>query len=717
MTQRTIGKTTLATLLALPGAALAQDEAVELAPVSVTATGYETLIEDTPASVTVIDRDEIRNRPGVGVGDLLRGEAGLATAVDGSVGQDPIIRGLKRDQVLVLVDGVRVNAMQPPARGSLASYVNMDLIERIEIVRGPSSVLYGSGAMGGVINIITRSGDFTEEEEVNAWSRLGYSSVDRGLRTALGVTASNERHVLDFSTAYLDTGDYRMGDGDRLDDSGTRQEAYHLRYRTRLTPDHELGFRAQRDEREDVWYLASRTFNPMDPANLDPNDPDEAALRMQAPPQGLNTHYTPTQTRDLLEATYQGDFGGAWAPRVEASIYRQELSRGNYDWSHALGRDYRVSDTDFTTDGARIQTELFPTDNQILLVGAEYWRLRASPDSYIGNVNQDFRPNDDDALFMDLIDDGQIDSRGVFVQHETFLDAGTLNLGVRYDRVEGDADAVSGHDGDLQQVDHNLSWSAGFNWDLREEVNPYVSLSEGYRSASLIERYLTYPYSDGNFWQADPQLDPERNRTLEIGARGHLQGFSYMVSAYESRIRDYIGGVVPEAGQRQTVNLDEARIRGVELQVRRPFTEHVTGEFTGTWIRGENRDSRFDEPLAEMPPPEASIALRRSVEQGWQWEGRLRAVARQDRTADRFTDNTERETSGFATGDLLVGYRFQPSGLLRHNELTFQVNNIADKAYREHVTGQREDQIDPARGAQEILAPGRRFGVVWYAEF
>ena len=321
MTQRTIGKTTLATLLALPGAALAQDEAVELAPVSVTATGYETLIEDTPASVTVIDRDEIRNRPGVGVGDLLRGEAGLATAVDGSVGQDPIIRGLKRDQVLVLVDGVRVNAMQPPARGSLASYVNMDLIERIEIVRGPSSVLYGSGAMGGVINIITRSGDFTEEEEMNAWSRLGYSSVDRGLRTALGVTASNERHVLDFSTAYLDTDDYRMGDGDRLDDSGTRQQAYHLRYRTRLTPDHELGFRAQRDEREDVWYLASRTFNETDPDDVFPgtNDPNELQQRLQAPPQGLNTHYTPTQTRDLLEATYQGDFGGACIRRAASS--------------------------------------------------------------------------------------------------------------------------------------------------------------------------------------------------------------------------------------------------------------------------------------------------------------------------------------------------------------------------------------------------------------
>ncbi|WP_026300839.1 TonB-dependent siderophore receptor [Thioalkalivibrio sp. ALE23] len=729
MTQRTIGKTTLATLLALPGAALAQDEAVELAPVSVTATGYETLIEDTPASVTVIDRDEIRNRPGVGVGDLLRGEAGLATAVDGSVGQDPIIRGLKRDQVLVLVDGVRVNAMQPPARGSLASYVNMDLIERIEIVRGPSSVLYGSGAMGGVINIITRSGDFTEEEEINAWSRLGYSSVDRGLRSALGVTASNERHVLDFSTAYLDTDDYRMGDGDRLDDSGTRQQAYHLRYRTRLTPDHELGFRAQRDEREDVWYLASRSVNDRDPEN------DPLPDQLRAAPEGLNTHYTPTQTRDLLEATYQGDFGGAWAPRVEASIYRQELSRGNYDWSHALGRDYRVSDTDFTTDGARIQTELFPTDNQILLVGAEYWRLRASPDSFIGHVNQGFRPNDaaapfevlltdpdaleNRALFMDLIDDGQIDSQGMFVQHETFLDAGTLNLGMRYDRVEGDADAVVESDGDLQNVDHNLSWSAGFNWDLREEVNPYVSLSEGYRSASLLERYLTYEYSDGYRWIADPQLDPERNRTLEVGARGHLQGFSYMVSAYESRIRDYIGAVVLPGtqNQRETVNLDEARIRGVELQVQRPFTEHVSGEFTGTWIRGENRDSRFDEPLAEMPPPEASIALRRSVEQGWQWEGRLRAVARQDRTADRFTDNTERETSGFATGDLLVGYRFQPSGLLRHNELTFQVNNIADKAYREHVTGQREDQIDPARGAQEILAPGRSFGVVWYAEF
>ncbi|MEI2421970.1 hypothetical protein V6O07_16960, partial [Arthrospira platensis SPKY2] len=106
-------------------------------------------------------------------------------------------------------------------------------------------------------NIITRGGDFTAGPELNGWSRLGFTSVDDGIRAAVGVSLSDPRNVLDLAIAHLNTDDYKMGDGERLDDSGTEQTSLSLRYRRMLAEGHEVQLLAQRDRREDVWYLAS----------------------------------------------------------------------------------------------------------------------------------------------------------------------------------------------------------------------------------------------------------------------------------------------------------------------------------------------------------------------------------------------------------------------------------------------------------------------------
>ena len=714
--------TSVASLAAAVAAALAQaDDAVLLEPVTVTAKGYEALIAETPRSVNVIEVDSIQRSQARTLGDLLRGQPGLAVAVDGSVGQDPIIRGLKRDQVLVLVDGVRINALQPPGRGSLASYVNIDMIERIEVIRGPSSVLYGSGAMGGVINIITRGGDFTAEPELNGWSRLGYTSVDDGIRAAVGISLSDPRNVLDLAVARLDTDDYKMGDGERLDDSGTEQTSLSLRYRRLLAEGHEVQFLAQRDRREDVWYLASRNFNSVAP------NPD--AQPEQFPqPIGLNTHYAPEKQRDLLELSYTGELGGAWQPRLSASIYRQQLERGNYDWNRELAKDYRASDTDFDTDGGRVQLEFSPHPQHVMLLGADTWKLEASPVSFIGTPGSNWDPTGR----IPLIENGSLRSTGVFAQNDIYLDDVIVSLGLRYDEVKGTGDAylvpgVGRVTEGLDKTDRSLSWFAGVNWDLDPAFRPYVSLSEGYRSASLLERFLSYPYSDGFTWFSDPQLDPERNRTFELGARGQVGATTYTLAIYESRIRDYIGGQViintPERKAKRTVNLDEARIRGAEFTLDHDLGNNMNAFAWGTWLRGDNRDPAFDEPLYQMPPPELSVGLEQRQPRGWQWLGQVRAVARQNRTADIFsgetetTPATERSTPGFTTVDASVGYRFGPSGGFRGHELTLSVTNLFDKDYREHVNAMIEDRIDPANGAQDIKAPGRSVGLFWNATF
>jgi hemoglobin/transferrin/lactoferrin receptor protein len=680
-------------------------EMLHLDAVTVTAKGFESAVSDTARSINLIESDHIRRTEARALGDLLRGEPGIALAVDGSVGLDPIIRGLKRDQVLILVDGVRINAMQPPARGSLASYVNVDMIERIEVIRGPNSVLYGAGAMGGVINIITRSGDFSDTPTMSGWTRVGFTSVDDGARLAGGISLSNARNVLDISIAGLKTNDYQMGDGTRLQDSGTEQFAGYLRYRTVLAEGHEAQLRVQRDRREDVWYLASRRFLP-----------DNIMMGPFSQPAGVNTHYAPHKTRTVFEASYDGQLHGAWDPKVSASIYRQELSRGNYDWNDRLQKNYRTSDSDFDTNGLRAQIALVPAPRHLLLVGVEAWQLKASPLSFLADANFDA------TVRTPLIIGGQIESQGIFIQDEIDLGDFLLSLGGRYDRVKGSADSIFVSPGnyrmtDLDRSDHTFSWAAGLNWSFHPALSPYISVSEGYRAASLLERYLTYPYSDGFNWVSNPQLQPERNRTLELGARGVLGNTQYAAAVFESQIRDYIGGSVFAPGFKNTVNLDNVRIRGLEVTIDHSLTSDINAFFVGTILRGDNQDPAFREPLVQMPPSEFSVGLEQRSTVGLQWQGKIRVVEKQSRTADQFTAGTERATSGFATADLAVGYRFPASSRLRENELTFSVNNAFDRDYREHVSGIVARNIDPANGVQDIKAPGRSIGLTWATRF
>lgn len=137
---------------------LRAEEETELPPVVVTATKTEIPLSQAAASVTVIDRRQIEQSQAPYIGDLLRQVPGLDVVQSGGPGQvaSVFLRGANSNQTLVLIDGIRVN--DPLNGGVDFSGLSTDNIERIEIIRGPQSALYGSDAIGGVINIITRRG-------------------------------------------------------------------------------------------------------------------------------------------------------------------------------------------------------------------------------------------------------------------------------------------------------------------------------------------------------------------------------------------------------------------------------------------------------------------------------------------------------------------------------------------------------------------------------
>ena len=133
-----------------------RDGADALDAVVVTATRTAVTVDASLAPVEVIDADAIRRSQAASLGDLLRGRAGIAVSNQGGEGKlsTLFVRGAESDHVLVLVDGVRIGS----ATSGLASFQDLPiaLIDRIEIVRGPRSSLYGSDAIGGVIQIFTR---------------------------------------------------------------------------------------------------------------------------------------------------------------------------------------------------------------------------------------------------------------------------------------------------------------------------------------------------------------------------------------------------------------------------------------------------------------------------------------------------------------------------------------------------------------------------------
>ncbi len=651
--------------------------------VVVTATGRSVDPIDTPQAVEVLSPD--RASAAAPAGDMFRGEPGLAVQSDGAWGQNPVLRGLKKESVVVLIDGVRINSAQP--QGAIASFVDLGLLERAEVVKGPGSVLYGSGALGGVVNLLAPEPRFTAQPATAGRIGLGVGSNDRSLSGAVLMQRSNADHALMLGAAARDADDYRSPDG-REPDTGYRSDTLLAKYRYRHSDRASLKLNLQRHADHDVWYPGSARAG---------GQPGGAGI---PPPLGTVTIHSPEQRRDLFEAGIEAGVGPG---RLEADLYRQDVFRQIRAHSATIGRDYVRNDVSFATDGVRAKY-LVPAGNRHLLtLGAESWRMRADPERYIDNNPPLF----DNNLRNDPFDRGVLRSSGVFAQDEIDLGGTRVVAGARLDRVAGDAArkgaGPSAQTAGLDHQDTTLSWSLGAIRALPDRTSVYANFGRGYRAADMRERFEDATRGDGYYHLGNPQLDPERSTSVELGFKGRDATLEYGLAVFHTRIDDYIAGRVTGAIQpgtglpvKRTGNLDRVAIYGIEGSVSAPIGKLV-GDAAFTWLRGVNRQD--DEPLYQMPPPEVRVAFGQPAERGFHWRAQLRAVARQDRVATRFSAGTEDPTPGFVTADLRFGWRFGKLGAMQRASIDLRLVNVFDRRYHEHL-------VDGISG-RELPAPGR----------
>lgn len=670
-----------------PDAATA--EAVAALPaVTVTATGYETPAVETPVGTTELDLHGLQQRQAANVGEALRGEPGLAASGDSAQGQNVVIRGLKKEGVVLLVDGVRLNSAQPV--GAVSSFMTLGLAEKVEVVKGPSSVLYGTGALGGAINVRLPQARFVPGVQ---WrTGLGFDSASKGVHGALVMNAGSERHAFMGGVALRDASDYRSGSG-KVPRTGYDSRAFIGQYRYRIDADQQLRFSAQQQRDDDVWYPGTTQPHPL-------------------PVVGSTTIHSPRTERRMVEAGYTRARSSTSPVGVDVRLWRQEMHRTIYGFGNRLGRDVNTSAVKFKTDGLDAKGEWLAHPQHLLSFGLNLWQMKASP-----NTVQYAPPAFTQAMANSPFRNGKIRASGVYLQDDMQFDKLRVLAGVRYDRVRGSADWLnSGRVTEgINRSDSAVSGSLGLMYEVHPLLRPYVNVARGFRAADMRERFQSGLRFDGSYYAGNPQLAPEKATQFELGIKGASQDVEYAASIYRNRISNYITGqplegqtAIAACGQQQAaicrrnVNLGSVTIKGFEAGARwQVKSGHwLTGAYTR--IRGDNND--LHEPLYQMPADTLSVGWEGRVAPGWTLDAHVRATARQKRVATVFSRGTEDATSGYTLID--IGATWQPRA---GQSLRFAIRNLTDRTYHDHLA--------VGRPGFEVKAPGRSFAISWNAEF
>lgn len=473
-----------AAALVLASAARAAEGPEPLGASIVTATRTVTEIDEVLAPVIVITREELERSLALDVAGLLRFHAGIDIGRNGGPGQltSVFIRGSEGNHATLLVDGVRIN---PGTIGGAAlQNIVPESIERIEIVKGPRSTLYGTDAIGGVINIITRN---YVGNEVNA--SAGYGRWDTRQAT-FGGGFGGERGDFALSGSWLESEGFSPRETSGLD-RGYENTSVTAKGRTHLGPV-ELGVRG--------WHAEGNTqyldffLAPVD------QDYENSALAAEVavrPTEGWLSRLTVSRVEDDI-AQRQPPFPGA-----ENDFVRTR--RNAFDW----------------------QNDLQLGEDNVLTVGALLTREDTSELSFGSGHSEE--------TSVDM----------VFVQDR--LDIGRHNLLVAFAGI------------DHETFGRESTWNVDYGLDIGAATRIVASAGSAFRAPDSTDRFG---------FGGNPDLDPERSRNYELALQ-HRVGDAHQLSlsAFHNEIQDLIAFVVidPDTFEGENRNVEEARIRGVEL--------------------------------------------------------------------------------------------------------------------------------------------------------
>lgn len=672
-----LGQTAPSDSLAVPGVA-ELDEITVTAP----ARGPRSL-QETSAAVGVVDSEEIERRQAESFEDLLGDEPGVS--IPGGprgISQEPNIRGFQDEQVVIRLDGVRQN-FSLAHRGRF--FIDPDAVERIEVLRGGASALYGSGAMGGVVSLETkRAADLLNPgQSIGGRLKTGYSSNGGG--------------IFGSGTAYGQLGDvdmlgfisWREMTEDLQDGSGADIRASELDVRNGLAT---VGFEPSEALRIEIGgtYYEDEGLTPPN-ANAAASATTEVDRDIRVASGRIGVEYAPVGS-DLINL--KGD-----VYLSDIALEEDRLADGRFDTS------------DFQTIGLDIaNSSKFQIGAPVVLT----YGVEAYQDSQEGARNGGDREQFPDASLTFLAG---------FAQAEVALTKQlTLTPGLRFDHFSLEPEGEGLEDRSEGQFSPRLALS----FKATDNLTLWASASQSFRAPSLTELYNdgvhfamdgfpldpTDPaapiFTGVNNFVPNPDLKPEKANQLDVGARYRFRNFAgqgnvlrFSANGYYADVDDYIDQVAtfidpdtfvfdPVSGQSflsgttTTRNVD-AKLWGFEGEVEFDAQEWFV-EAGVTLPRGEGDDGEVLDSI-----PQDRLTLSGGFRPFEEVEVGARGTFRAGRSGNE-------NTPGSSVFDVYVSY--EPLDNLR---LQAGVDNVLDRDYRIH--------------ANALSQPGRTFKISGAIQF
>lgn len=705
----------LALLLALPAVAAAADAADsadvnELQRVVVSATRTERAVEDVAATVSAIDRERMNRELVRDLKDLFRYEPGIEVGANSErFGLGDIrIRGLGGNRVRVLVDGISVSDSFSIGSFSNAgrNFVDLDTVKEVEVVRGPSSALHGSDALGGVVSFVTKDpADYLKDGAGSYFGlKAGYDGKNESLFGGATAAFGGERWsglvVLNHHQGE-ETGN--QGGNAALDARRTRPNPQSNEGRSLLTklvyaPSDRQRFRLTVEGSED--QTDTQVFSARGTALSMPGAPQVRVLSQTG-----DDH----QTRARVAFAHEIDsLDSVLADSLRWQVYRQDSETTQRTREQRVsvigGREVsptlrlREFDFDQRVYGAEATAHKdFATGavEHTLTYGFEYedTEFRQKRDGRAvnlttGAVSSVISP---DTFPVRDFPVSKTRNAGVFVQDEIRFADGEFRLvpAVRVDRYElrpqqdpiWNADNPGVKISDLSKT--SVSPKLGAVWHFAQDWSLFGGYQRGFRAPPYNDVNLGFTNLQFGYTAIpNPDLKPETSDGYELGLRFSTAAAYAQLSVYSNDYKDFIESNRQVSAPPQTPlivfqsqNVAKARIRGVELRGGVDFGQ-LSDRLVGWSLRGaaawsEGEDKTADRPLESIAPLTATLGVAYDRESwGVELAGRF-AHRKTDLPApNRFA------TPGYGVLDLLAHWDFAPGA-----KFNVGVFNLADKKY------------------------------------
>lgn len=619
---------------------------------------------ETMRAVSVVDRERLAATAPRSTPEALWDAAGVFLQKTNHGSGAPYIRGLIGNQVLVLVDGIRLNnATYRFGPNQYAATIDPFLLDRVEVVRGPGSVMFGSDAIGGVVNLVTRQPELSTDGLRASFAFTGKAVTSRMEETGrFSAAVSGRRAAIRTGITLQQFGDLVAG-GSRgtLEPSGYGHGAVDAQAVVQLTPRQRLSASYQFDRADSVprW--------------------DQIAQR------GFARYSFAPQERQFAHVRWKTLTGGqrlrAWSAALSYQHTRER-------------RDIRRSGSAVTTleedtvDSVGLTTEasgaLMPSLTWV--AGAEYYHdavgsWRRTSNAATGSAVQGRGLYPDGAT----ADTGAAFARLSLARPRWSVAGGSRLTTFRVEASDQTFDQVG--------VDKtSIVSEGGATVQVAPGVQLVANLAQSFRAPN-IDDLSTLGRFDFGIEVPAPTLAPERGLTLEGGVRLSSSVASARVVAYRTSLRDlidrvrttYEGSAVFD-GQAvyAKANVGDAFVRGVEMEAewRIPAPWAPRFEAHATYTYGQN--TTRDEPMRRIPPLNA-FARASWQRARWWVDGTVRAATKQSRLAAGDRDDHRIPaggTPGWWTLDLSAG---RPLG--ERATVTGGLINLFDKLYRTHGSG------------------------------